>query len=582
MYVAVIPNRGSPPAVLLRESYRESGKTKNRTLANLSGWPPERVEQLRAVLRGERLLPAAAVEVVRALPHGHVLAALGAARRIELDALLPRRAPQRRRDLALALIVARLLDPAAKLATARMLDPATASHSLGEALGLGRVSVNELYATLDWLESEQAFIETTLARRHLKDGALLLYDVTSTYLEGRCCALAQYGYSRDHRRDRPQLVIGLLCAADGCPVAVEVFEGNTADPMTLISQIDKIRRRFRLQRMVMVGDRGLLTEARIEQTLRPAGLDWITALRAPAIKQLAAEGGPLQLSLFDERDMAEITGPDYPGERLIVCKNPFMAEERARKRSELLAATEKDLARIQARVQRPNKPLRGAAAIGQAVGAVLGKRKMAKHYVISITDEAFSFTQNQAAIAAEVALDGVYVIRTNVPERQCAAADAVRAYKSLAEVEQAFRSMKTVDLELRPVFHWTAPRVRAHVLLCMLAYYLEWHMRRSLAPMLFDEHDPAGRDAQRAREARSPVAKATPSPAAQRKTARKRTEPTDGKSAPVHSFRTLLADLATLTRNVVRLGRDRVTAILATPTKTQRQALDLLGVSVTP
>jgi Transposase DDE domain len=323
MYVAVVPNRGSPPAILLRESYREAGKTKNRTLANLSRWPAERIEQLRAVLRGDQLLPAAeAVEIVRALPHGHVLAALGTARRIALDAVLPRRAPQRRRDLALALIVARLLEPAAKLATARMLDPATASHSLGEMLGLGRVAAKEVYAALDWLGREQPFIEATLARRHLKDGALLLYDVTSTYLEGRCCELAQHGYSRDHRGDRPQIVIGLMCAADGCPVAVEVFEGNTADPMTLSSQIDKLKQRFKLQRVVMVGDRGLLTSARIEQTLRPAGLDWITALRAPAIKQLAAAGGPLQPSLFDDRDMAEITSSDYPGERLVVCKNP--------------------------------------------------------------------------------------------------------------------------------------------------------------------------------------------------------------------------------------------------------------------
>ena len=346
MYVAVVPNRGSPPAILLRESYREGGKTKNRTLANLSGWTAERVEQLRAVLRGERLLPAVtAVEIVRALPHGHVLAALGTARRIELDTLLPRRAPQRRRDLALAMIVARLLDPAAKLATARMLDPATASHSLGEMLGLGSVQAKELYATLDWLVSEQAFIETALARRHLTNGALLLYDVTSTYLEGRRGELAQYGYSRDHRGDRPQLVIGLLCAANGCPVAVEVFDGNTADPNTLASQIDKVRHRFKLQRVVMVGDRGLLTSARIEQTLRPAGLDWITALRAPAIR-LLAEGGPLQLSLFDERDMAEIASPDYPGERLIGCRNPLMAAERARKRDELLAATEQELAAL--------------------------------------------------------------------------------------------------------------------------------------------------------------------------------------------------------------------------------------------
>ena len=577
MYVAVVPNRGSPPAILLRESYRQAGKTKNRTLANLSRWPAERIEQLRAVLRGDKLLPAAeAVEIVRALPHGHVLAALGTARRLALDAVLPRRAPQRRRDLALALIVARLLEPAAKLATARMLDSATASHSLGEMLGLGKVAAKEVYAALDWLGREQPFIEAQLARRHLKEGALLLYDVTSTYLEGRCCELAQHGYSRDHRSDRPQIVIGLMCAADGCPVAVEVFEGNTADPVTLSAQIDKLKQRFQLQRVVMVGDRGVLTSARIEQTLRPAGLDWITALRAPAIKQLAAEGGPLQPSLFDDRDMAEITSPDYPGERLVVCKNPLLAEERARKRAELLAVTEKELARIAARVQRARSPLRGAAAIGQAVGAVLGRRHMAKHFQISITDDTFSFAQTPLSIVAEAALDGIYVVRTNLPATQSDAAATVRAYKSLSGVEHAFRSLKTVDLELRPVFHWTAPRVRAHVLLCMLAYYLQWHMRRSLAPMLFDEPDPAAREAQRT----SPVAKAEPSPAARRKAAGKRTDPVDGEALPVHSFHTLLGDLATLTRNVVRLGRDRLTAILATPTPTQHRALDLLGVTL--
>src|ERR1700751_3304797 len=582
MYVAVVPNRSSPPAILLRESYREAGKTKNRTLANLSRWPAERIEQLRAVLRGDTLLPAAeAVEIVRALPHGHVLAALGTARRIALGAVLPRRAPQRRRDLALALIVARLLDPAAKLATARMLDSATACHSLGEMLELGKVTAKEIYAALDWLGREQPFIEATLARRHLKNGALLLYDVTSAYLEGRCCELARHGYSRDHRGDRPQIVIGLMCTADGCPVAVEVFEGNTADPLTLSVQIDKLKQRFQLQRVVMVGDRGLLTSACIEQTLRPAGLDWITALRAPPIKQLPAEGGPLQPSLFKpapaeagDRDMAEITSPDFPGERLVVCKNPLLAEERARKRTELLAVTEKELARIAARVQRARRPLRGAAAIGQAVGAVLGRRHMAKHFQISITDETFSFAQNSASIAAEAALDGIYVIRTNLPAEHSDAAATVRAYKSLSAVEHAFRSLKTVDLELRPVFHWTAPRVRAHVLLCMLAYYLQWHMRRSLAPMLFDDPDPAAAAAQRA----SPVAKAEPSPAARRKAARKRTDPADGEPLPVHSFHTLLGDLATLTRNVVRLGRDHLTAILATPTRTQHRALDLLGV----
>jgi hypothetical protein len=576
MYVAVIPNRGSPPAILLRESFRDNGKTKNRTLANLSDWPAERIELLRAVLRGERLLPAAdAVQIVRALPHGHVLAATGTARRIALDAVLPRRVPQRRRDLTLALIIARLLEPAAKLATARMLDPATASHSLSEVLGLGRVTAREVYATLDWLGSEQSFIEASLARRHLRNGTLLLYDVTSTYLEGRCCELARYGYSRDHRRDRPQLVIGLLCAADGCPVAVEVFEGNTADPATLAAEIDKLKQRFKLHRVAMVGDRGLLTEARITETLRPAGLDWITALRAPAIKALATDNGPLQLSLFDQRDMAEITSPDYPGERLVVCRNPLLAAERARKRDDLLAATEKDLARIQARVQRARQPLRGAAEIGKALGAVLSQRKVGKHFTTTITDHDFSFARNHSAIAAEAALDGVYVLRTNLPAAQLDAADTVRAYKSLAGVERAFRSMKTVDLELRPVFHWTAPRVRAHVLLCMLAYYLEWHMRRRLAPMLFDDHDPAARETQRA----APVANATPSPAARDKAASKRTDPAHGEPLPVHSFRTLLADLATLTRNLVRLGADRTETLLAAPTKLQRRALQLLGVT---
>src|SRR5437868_1561576 len=578
MYVAVIPNRSSPPAILLRESYSENGKTKKRTLKNLSDWPAERIEQLRAVLRGDELVPRTdALEIVRSLPHGHVLAALGTARRIELDALLPRRAPQRRRDLALALIVGRLLDPAAKLATARMLDPATASHSLGETLGLGAVTAREVYATLDWLGDEQSDLEARLARRHLKNGALLLYDVTSTYLEGRCCELAQHGYSRDHRGDRPQIVIGLMCTAAGCPVAVEVFEGNTADPVTLSAQIDKLKQRFHLQRVVMVGDRGLLTSARIEQTLRPAGLDWITALRAPAIKQLAAAGGPLQPSLFDDRDMAEITSPDYPGERLVVCKNPLLAEERARKRAELLAVTENELARIAARARRARQPLRGAAAIGQAVGAVLGRRHMAKHFQISIADDAFSFAQNPLSIAAEAALDGIYVVRTNLPAEHSDAAATVRAYKSLSGVEHAFRSLKTVDLELRPVFHWTAPRVRAHVLLCMLAYYLQWHMRQSLAPMLFDEPDPAAREAQRT----SPVAKAEPSPAARRKAAGKRTDPAEGEPLPVHSFHTLLGDLATLTRNLVRLGHDHLTAILATPTRTQLRALDLLGITLT-
>ena len=578
MHIATIPNRNARPSFLLRETYREDGKVKNRTLANLSKLPPERIDTLRAALRGDPLVPLGdkGFEIRRSLPHGHVLAALTTARRIGLDDLLPRRAAQRRRDLALALVVARLLDPAAKLATARMLDTVTASHSLGETLSLGRVTAREIYTTLDWLGSEQSFIENQLARRHLANGALVLYDVTSTYLEGSCCPLARHGYSRDSRPDRPQLVIGLLCAADGCPVGVEVFEGNTADPATVAAQISKLKQRFRLRHVVLVGDRGMLTAARIEQTLRPAGLDWITALRAPAIRQLAAEGGPLQLSLFDTSDMAEISSPDYPGERLVVCRNPLLAEERRRKRDELLGLTEADLGKIQARVTREKAPLRGAGEIGKAVGAVMGRRKMAKHFALTITDDAFRFTRKAEAIAEEARFDGFYVLRTSLPAQQADTAATVRRYKSLAQVERAFRCIKTIDLELRPVFHWTAPRVRAHVLLCMLAYYLEWHMRQPLAPMLFDDHDRAAAAEERA----SPVAKAKVSRAAYRKASTQRVDAGDGQIQPVHSFRTLLGDLATLTRNTVCFAGQKTLTVHATPTPVQRRAFSLLGIDV--
>jgi hypothetical protein len=577
MHIAKVPNRNARPSFLLRETYREDGKVKNRTLANLSKLPLERIETLRAALRGDPLAPIGETgfEIRRSLPHGHVLAALATARRIGLDDLLPRRAPQRRRDLALGLIVARLLDPAAKLATARMLDSETACHSLGETIGLGRVTAREIYATLDWLGSEQSFIENQLARRHLKNGALVLYDVTSTYLEGRCCPLARHGYSRDSRGDRPQLVIGLLCAADGCPVAVEVFEGNTADPATVASQVAKLKQRFRLRHVVLVGDRGMLTSARIEQALRPAGLDWITALRGPAIQQLA-HTGTLQFSLFDTRDMAEVTSPDYPGERLVVCKNPLLAEERQRKRDELLALTEADLRKIQARVTRAKNPLHGAGEIGKAVGAVLGKRKMGKHFEQTITDHSFNFVRKEDAIAEEARFDGFYVLRTSLEAEQIDTAGTVRAYKSLAQVERAFRCMKTVDLELRPVFHWTAPRVRAHVLLCMLAYYLEWHMRQTLAPMLFDDHDRAAAEAART----SPVAKAKVSKAAYRKASTQRVDAGDGESHPVHSFRTLLLDLATLTRNTVCFGGKKMLTVQSTASPVQSRALSLLGVEL--
>jgi hypothetical protein len=572
MYVAIVPNRSSRPAILLRESYREGARVKNRTLANLSDWPPEQIETLRSALRGDKLVPAGeGMEIVRSLPHGHVAAALGMAHQIGLDELLPD-GPERQRNLALALIVERLLDPAPKLATARALDETTAINSLGVTLGLGEVNAKEVYAALDRLGMAQPSIEDVLARRHLRDGTLVLYDVSSSYVEGRCCELAHFGYSRDGRPDKMQIVYGLLCSPDGCPVAIEVFEGNTGDPSTVGNQIAKLKERFGLKRVVMVGDRGMITDARIRDDLMPAGIDWITALRAPAIQQLAAEGGPLQLSFFDERDLAEIESPDFPGERLVVCKNPALTEERRRKRDELLDATERDLKDIQKRIVRKRDPLRGADEIGIAVGKAIGRRKVGKHFDITITDNSLSFARNHAAIAKEAALDGFYVLRTNVPAAAINTENAVRAYKSLARVERAFRCLKTTDLDIRPIYHWASPRVRAHVFLCMLAYYLEWHMRQALAPMLFDDHDRAAGEALRS----SPVAKAEPSPAAKRKAKTKRTD--DGQ--PVHSFRTLLADLATLTRNTVRCGKAPEATLLARPTETQQRAFDLLGIKL--
>ena len=573
MYVARIPNRDSPPALLLRESYREDGKVKSRTLANISDWPEAKIESLRRVLAGETLAPLGAgrFEIERALAHGHVAAALGTVRRLGLDRVLPN-GPERRARLILAMIVARIVEPAAKLATARQLSEATAAHSLGAVLGLGEVDEDELYAALDLLGRSQASVEKVLAERHLKDGVLVLYDVTSSYLEGRCCELAQFGYSRDHRSDRPQIVFGLLCTPEGCPVAVEVFEGNLGDPSTLVVQVRKLRTRFRLKRIVLVGDRGMITEARIDADLAPAGFDWITALRAPAIKALAAEGGPLQLSLFDERDMAEIVSDDYPGERLVVCRNPELAADRTRKRDELLEATEKALVKIRAMTEKKRNPLRGADKIALKVGAVIDRRHMAKHFDLAITETGLAWSRKAEAIAAEAALDGVYVIRSSLPGEGFPAAAVVLAYKGLSHAERGFRDIKSGDLDVRPIHHRRAHRVRAHVFLCMLAYYVIWHMKRDLAPMLFKDDDPAAAAAQRS----SPVAKAKVSPAARQKAITRRAK--DGQ--PVHSFRTLLQDLANLTRNSVRFGDARPTTILSRPTQTQNHAFDLLGLKI--
>jgi len=569
MYVEVVPNRGSPPAVLLRESVREGPRIRKRTLANLSAWPPEKVALLRHVLRGDPLVPPAdAVEILRTRPHGHVAAVLGTLRRLELDRCLDVQ-PSRLRDLSIAMIVARLLDPCSKLATARGLGEDTLFTSLGELLHLERADADELYAAMDWLLARQARVEAKLARRHLAEGALVLYDVTSTYFEGRTCPLAQFGHNRDGKRDKVQIVFGLLCNAEGCPVAVEVFNGHTGDPTTLAPQVQKLQERFGVERVVLIGDRGLITEARIRKDLQPAGLAWITALRTTAIRHLV-EQGTLQLSLFDERDLAEISSPDYPGERLIVCRNPLLAGERARKREALLHATEEALAPIATATRRTRQPLRGEAEIGKRVGAVLGRYKVGKHFRIEITPTSFSYTRDDARIAQEAALDGLYVIRTNVPAEQLSAPETVRAYKRLSATERAFRSFKTVDLHVRPIYHHLADRVRAHVFLCFLAYYVEWHMRRALAPVLFDDEDPAAGEAQRT----SVVAPAQRSPGAQRKAQRLCTE--DGTA--VHSFATLLQDLATVAKNRVRLGGVEVD-IVTTPTPLQQQAFDLLNVS---
>jgi hypothetical protein len=577
MYVERIPNRNSPPAILLRESYREGDKFKRRTLANLSDWPAMKVEALRRVLRDEAVAPTdhQALTLLRSLPHGHVAASLGMLRKLGLDRILSQGGRQPRREVALciAMIVARLVDPASKLATARSLADETATCSLGQVLGLGAVDEQELYEALDWLVGQQERIERALARRHLEHGTLVLYDVTSTYFEGRTCPLAKRGYSRDGKRHKLQIVFGLMCTAEGCPVAVEVFEGNIGDPSTLANQISKLKQRFGLAQVVLIGDRGMITEARINETVKPAGLNFITALRAPAIRSLA-EAGTIQLSLFDERDLAEIRSPDYPGERLIVCRNPLLAEERTRKRRELLNATEQELIEVQARVRRAKRPLRGKDKIALAVGAVVNHYKMAKHFALIITDDDLIFERESEQIDAEAVLDGIYVLRTDLRPEAFDATATVKAYKDLATVERAFRSLKTVDLEVRPIHHRRAQRVRAHVLLCMLAYYLEWHMRQVLKPILFDDHDKAAAEAARA----SIVAKAERSDAADRKAATKRTH----DDLPVHSFRSLLTDLATVTRNTMAMTQTPDAAFVLYPklTPAQDRAFQLLGVPV--
>ncbi|MAG96759.1 MAG: IS1634 family transposase [Rhodospirillaceae bacterium] len=588
MFIEIVPNRTSPPAVLLRESWREGGKVKKRTLANLSKLPMPVVQGLRVLLKGGVAFAEAgeALEIRRSLPHGHVSAVLGVLRQIGLERLLAGGKldadEARLKDLALAMIVARVIAPGSKLSTLRALSLETASSSLGLVLGLAGEGVaaikpREIYAALDWLGERQDRLEKRLAKKHLSDGTLVLYDVSSSYLEGRCCELAQFGYSRDRRGDRLQIVYGLLCDRHGCPLAIEAFSGESGDPATLSAQIDKLKKRFGLNRVVLVGDRGMITSARISEDLEPAGLDWITALRAAQIRALVegdgADAGPLQLDLFDDQtDLAEITAAAYPGQRLVVCRNAALARQRARRRQDLLAATERALSPIARATRRQRRPLRGKAEIGLKVGKLIDKHKMAKHFEITITDDRFSYRRRQQAIEAEARLDGLYVIRSNLPKEAMSAEQLVASYKSLARVERAFRSLKSVDLQIRPLHHWLEPRVRAHLFLCMLAYHVEWHMRQRLAPILYAEHDKAAAQAGRS----SIVQPMEPSPATKRKRSRHSTD----QGAPISSLRDLLRHLATLTLNTVStpINPDYSFTLTATPTDLQNRAFALLGV----
>jgi hypothetical protein len=573
MYVVKVPNRGSPPAILLRESYRQDGKVKNRTLANLSSWPEAKVEALTRVLKGAPP-PAAdldgAFEITRSLPHGHVAAVLGTARALGLEELIDP-APSRHRDLVTAMAVAQVIAPDSKLAIARGIREETAASSLGEVLHLGSCDEDDLYAAMDYLHGRQEQIQDALAAKHLAGGTLVLYDVSSAAFEGRTCPLGAIGHPKDGVRGRLQIVYGLLTSAEGIPVAIEVFAGNTGDPKTVKSQVDKVKDRSGIARVVLVGDRGMLTAARLREDVGPADLDWITALRAPQVKALV-RGGDLQLSLFDVQDLAEITSPDFPGERLVACKNPFLEAERARKRESLLAAAEAELAKIAAACARSRAPLRGKDKIAVRADRVLSRRKVARHFTLGIGGDHLTYARDQDCIAAEAALDGIYVLRTSVAASDLDSDQVVSSYKALAQVERAFRAFST-DLDIRPIRHRTETRVRAHVFLRMLSYYITWHMQARLAPLLFTDDDKQTAEAARP----SPVAPAARSPRARAKAATKHAT----GDLPVHSMATLLADLGTICLNTIAPADPALPGfrLVTTPTAPQRQAFELLDVS---
>jgi len=565
MYVEIVPNRNSRPAILLREGWREGKKVCKRTVANLTDWPAQKVAALRRVLKDEPLVsPDDAFAIERSWPHGHVEAVLETIRRIGLDTLIGAKRT-RERDLVLAMIVERLIAPCSKLATTRMWH----STTLAQRLAVGDADEDELYAAMDWLLVRQSRIEKKLAARHLGEGQQVLYDVSSSYYEGHTCALVQFGHSRDGKRGKPIVVYGVLTDVQGRPVAVEVYPGNTGDPSTVADQVETLKGRFGLERVVLVGDRGMLTQTQIEVLKTHPGIGWISALRSEKVRQLADEKH-LQLSLFDEKNLAEIRSEAFPDERLVACFNPLLAEERRRKRDELLAATETLLAKIRAQVERRTKTPLSAAEIGQKVGKVINRHKMGKHFEVSIADGQFSFTRRAEAIEREAELDGLYVIRTSEPRASLSAEDTVRSYKNLAQVERVFRTLKGMDLRIRPIHHRGEERVRAHIFLCLLAYYVEWHMRQALAPLLFDDETLPDE-----RKRRDPVAPAEPTALAKKKKTGRVTE--DG--LPIHSFATLMAELGTRCRHRCRLKSDPESPAFfqdTQPTPLQTRALDLI------
>ncbi|XUP01729.1 IS1634 family transposase [Microcystis aeruginosa FBCC-A68] len=574
MYIEKVPNRNSPPAVLLRESYREGDQVKKRTLANLSKLPDDIIDNLKLALKGATLSMTEGIpnhfEVIRSLPHGHVMAILETIKKLGLDKIISEKS-SRIRNLVVAMIVARIINPKSKLATARGFNSETCSQSLGQLLDLEKADEDELYNALDWLLEKQDKIEKHLALKHLESGTLVLYDVTSTYLEGNGCELGKYGYNRDKKKGKTQIVFGLLCSAKGCPIAVEVFEGNTSDGATLSGQIEKVRKGWGIENVVWVSDRGILTNSKIKELVKPIeGLDYITGLTKPQIRKLA-EVEVIQLGLFEQVNLVEFESEDYPDERLIACRNPLIAQKNQQQREALLEATEKELDLIVQATQREKRALKGQDKIALRVGKILNQFKVNKYYNLEITEEGFSYQRKLELIAQETALDGVYVLRTSLESTLMDAATTVKAYKSLSQVEEAFRCYKSIDLKVRPIYHYKGDRVKAHIFLCMLAYYVEWHLKQCLAPLLFEDEE--------IDDSSVDVIKANRSESAQSKERKKRNQ----ENFPVHSFRTLLEDLGTICLNTVectiREGSYRFSKITR-PTQLQQKALDLLGVSL--